>query len=281
MSNTDWETIIEPKSNRFDLNLKEVIRYKDLLFLFVRRDLIANYKQTVLGPIWILLQPVMTSIIYVFVFGNIAGLSTDGLPKMLFYMSGVTAWKYFADCLNNTSNTFVKNAGVFGKVYFPRIIRPISVVFVNLVNFGVQFLLLVFFYIYFVSQGFDLQPRVEIYLLPVLLIIMMLMGLGFGFVLSAMTAKYRDLRILSTFGVQLLMYLTPVVYPISSLEEKYQYWILANPMTAIIETFRTVVLGTGEINYLNLMYSGAFALVVFIFGLIIFNRTARNFMDTV
>jgi homopolymeric O-antigen transport system permease protein len=276
-----WDTIIEPKSKWFDLKLKELIQYKDLLFLFVKRDITAQYKQTILGPLWYFIQPLLTTLTFTVVFGNIAGISTDGLPKMLFYLSGVTAWRYFSDCLTKTSDTFVKNAGIFGKVYFPRAIMPISITITNLLTFGIQLLLFLGFYAYFYYQGVNIFFAKEIILFPVLLFMMMLLGLGFGLVLSALTTKYRDLKFLIAFGVQLLMYATPVIYPISALPEKYKPWVLLNPMTSIIESFRYITLGAGSLDYSNLLYSFCFALIIFFLGLLIFNRTEKNFMDTV
>lgn len=278
----NWDIIIEPKSSAFDLKIKEIRRYKDLLLLFVRRDLVAQYKQTILGPLWYFIQPILTTLTYTVIFGNVAGLSTDGLPKMLFYMAGVTCWRYFSDSLNKTSNTFTTNAQIFGKVYFPRAIMPMSITITNLVTFGIQLLLFFGFYAYFVvTDQFQVNLQPELLLFPALIFIMMLLGLGFGFILSALTTKYRDLKFLITFGVQLLMYATPVIYPISSIPEKYRPFIIANPMSSIIETFRYMFLGTGNLNYLHLGYSTAFAIILFLFGLAIFNRTEKNFMDTV
>ncbi|KYG77035.1 lipopolysaccharide transport system permease protein [Roseivirga ehrenbergii] len=277
-----WDIIIEPKSKIFDLKIRELIRYKDLLFLFVRRDLVAQYKQTILGPLWYFIQPVLTTLTYTLIFGNIAGLSTDGLPKMLFYMAGVTCWRYFADSLIKTSDTFTKNAQIFGKVYFPRAIVPMSVTITNLVTFGIQLLLFFGFYGYYKTfQNFQGGIQLEVVFFPVLVIIMMFLGLGVGLMLSALTTKYRDLKFLVTFGVQLLMYSTPVIYPLSSIPEKYKIFILANPMTGIIETFRFMFLGTGELNYGYLGYSALFSFSLFVVGLIVFNRTEKNFMDTV
>ncbi|KYG74174.1 ABC transporter permease [Roseivirga spongicola] len=282
MSQEHWDTVIEPKSALFDLKIKELRQYKDLLLLFVRRDLVAQYKQTILGPIWYFIQPILTTLTYVLIFGNVAGLSTDGLPKMLFYLAGVTSWRYFADSLTKTSETFSKNADIFGKVYFPRAIMPISITITNLVTYGVQLILFFAFYAYYVvSRQFDLSIQRELALFPVLIFIMMLLGLGFGFILSALTTKYRDLKFLITFGVQLLMYGTPVIYPLSSIPEEYKIYIMANPMTPIIETFRYMFLGTGTLDYGHLLYSTVFAIVLFIIGLAIFNRTEKNFMDTV
>ncbi|MFY0592622.1 ABC transporter permease [Roseivirga sp.] len=282
MKEETWDTIIEPKSALFDLKIKELRQYKDLLFLFVRRDLVAQYKQTILGPIWYFVQPILTTLTYVLIFGNVAGLSTDGLPKMLFYLAGVTSWRYFSDSLTKTSETFTKNAQIFGKVYFPRAIMPISVTITNLVTYGIQLLLFFAVYAYFIlAEGFELSIQNELYLFPLLVFIMMLLGLGFGFILSALTTKYRDLKFLITFGVQLLMYGTPVIYPLSSIPEKYKIFIMANPMSSVIETFRYMFLGAGSIDYGQLGYSAAFGILIFIIGLVIFNRTEKNFMDTV
>lgn len=277
-----WDQVIESKSKLFDLKIKEIRQYKDLLFLFVKRDIVAQYKQTVLGPLWYFIQPILTTLTFTLIFGNIAGISTDGLPKILFYMAGITCWRYFSDSLNKTSDTFVKNAGIFGKVYFPRAIMPISVTFTNLITFGIQlllFLTIIIYYRFFTAFTGGLQ--IEVLLFPVLVFIMMLLGLGFGFVLSALTTKYRDLKFLITFGVQLLMYATPVIYPISTIPDKYKLYIQANPMTPIIESFRFMFLGTGTLDYMHLAYAAIFAIVLFILGLAIFNRTEKNFMDTV
>lgn len=276
------KTVIEPKSKRFDLRFGEIRQYRDLLFLFVRRDLVAQYKQTILGPLWYVIQPVLTTLTFTLIFGNIAGLSTDGLPKILFYLAGVTSWRYFADCLTKTSETFTKNAQIFGKVYFPRAIMPISVTITNLVMYGIQLLLFLGIYAYFVIfTGFSFEIQPEILLFPILILIMMILGLGFGFILSALTTKYRDFKFLISFSVQLLMYATPVIYPLSSIPTAYKQFIILNPMTSIIETFRFIFLGTGNLDYGQLLYSGLFALVFFVIGLAIFNRTEKNFLDTV
>ncbi len=277
-----WDTIIEPRGSLFDLKIREIAQYKDLLILFVRRDLVAQYKQTVLGPLWYFIQPILTTLTYVLIFGNVAGLSTDGLPKLLFYLAGVTCWRYFSNSLTKTSNTFTQNASIFGKVYFPRAIMPISITITNLVMFGIQLLLFFAFYTYYVSTGkFEFSIQSEILLFPLLIIIMMLLGLGFGFVLSSMTTKYRDMKHLITFGVQLLMYGTPVIYPLSTIPDQYKVILMANPMTAILESFRFIFLGAGTMDYFQLAYSGIFSVAIFVVGLAIFNRTEKNFMDTV
>jgi len=276
-----WDSVIEPSVGLFDVNLKEIWNYRDLLFLLVRRDIVSIYKQTILGPLWFFIQPLFTTIIFTVVFGNIANISTDGLPQMLFYLSGITMWNYFSDCLNNTSNVFTKNASIFGKVYFPRIIVPMSIVVSNLIKFGIQLLLLIGFWIYFYMKGATIQFQQEIILFPFLVLLMGGMGLGLGMIFSSLTTKYRDLTFLLTFGVQLLMYASPVIYPLSTLPEKYEIFILANPMTSIIETFRYASLGIGSFEWSHLAYSTGFTIIVLIIGLLIFNQVQKSFMDTV
>lgn len=277
-----WDTVIEPSSSLFDLKIKEISQYKDLLFLFVRRDIVAQYKQTVLGPLWYFIQPILTTITFTFIFGNVAGISTDDLPQPLFYLSGLVCWRYFSSALTKTSSTFTSNAGIFGKVYFPRAIIPISATITNLLTFGIQLLLFISLYVYYAFIG-GIQVNIEsnILLFPVLILIMMLLGLGFGMTLSSLTTKYRDLNNLLAFGVQLLMYGTPVIYPLSTIPEKYKALILANPMTPVIETFRYITLGSGTFNYMHLGYSLLFAIIIFVVGLAVFNRTEKNFIDTV
>ena len=276
-----WDNIIKPSTGLLEINLKEIWQYRDLLLLLVRRDFVAVYKQTILGPLWFFIQPIFTTIIFTVVFGNIANISTDGLPQMLFYMSGITMWNYFAECLNNTSGTFTKNAAIFGKVYFPRVIVPMSIVVSNLIKFGIQFLLLMGFWVYFYANGAAIQIQNEIILFPFLVLLMAGMGLGLGMIFSSMTTKYRDLTFLLTFGVQLLMYASPVIYPLSTLPEKYKLFILANPMTSIIEAFRYAFLGTGGFEWSYLAYSTGFTIAVLILGLLIFNQVQKSFMDTV
>jgi len=277
----NWTMIIKPKRSLFDVNLKAVWDYRDLIALFVRRDFVAKYKQTILGPLWFLIQPLLTTLMFTVVFGNIAGISTDGLPKMLFYMSGITAWNYFANSLKATSNTFVANAGIFGKVYFPRLALPISTVISGLIQFAIQFLFLIAFMIYFGITGADFSPNISVLLIPLLIILMAGLGLGLGIIISSLTTKYRDLTNLVGFGVQLFMYATPIIYPVSSLPEKYQIFILANPITPIIETFRYALLGTGTFNLLHLLYSFGFMLVTLAIGVVLFNKIEQSFMDTV
>ena len=272
---------IRPKDNLLDLRLKDIWYYRDLLLLFVRRDFVATYKQTILGPMWFIIQPLLTTIVFTIIFGNIAKLSTDGIPPMLFYLAGVTAWNYFAECLRKTSDTFMANAGIFGKVYFPRIIVPISMTITNLITFGIQFVLFIGFLIYYMATGSSVTPNWYMLTFPLLIVTMGIMGLGFGLFLTSMTTKYRDFKFLVAFGVQLLMYATPVIYPVSQIPEKYHWIMLANPMTSIIEMFRFSYLGAGNISWIGLSYSVGFTIVLFLSGLIIFNKTEKNFMDTV
>ncbi|MBL7901682.1 MAG: ABC transporter permease [Bacteroidia bacterium] len=276
-----WDLVIEPKSKWYDLQLSEILRYKDLLFLFVRRDFVSLYKQTILGPLWFFIQPIITSITFTVIFGNLAKISTDGLPQILFYMCGVTLWTYFSDTLTKTSDTFTSNAHIFGKVYFPRMIVPLSVVVSNLIKLGVQFILFILVWLYYLMSGDSLNPNSALLLVPFLIILMGFLGLSFGIIISSLTTKYRDLKFLVVFGVQLLMYASPIVYPLSIVPDKYRWMILANPVTSIIETFKYAFLGVGEFNWMHLAYSFGFTLVLFILGLIIFHRVEKSFMDTV
>ena len=277
----DWDLIIQPKARWFDLHLRDLWRYRDLVMLFVRRDFVSQFKQTILGPLWFIIQPLFTTIIFTIVFGHIAELSTDGLPKMLFYLSGNITWGYFANCLTNTSNTFVANSGLFGKVYFPRLAVPLSVVISQLLTFGLQFLLFLVFLALYVLDGASIHPNAFIFLTPFLVILMAGLGLGGGIICSALTTKYRDLRFLLTFGVQLMMYATPVIYPVSSIPQEYRLLIVANPMTPIIETFRYGFLGTGSFSLPELVYSSCFTAAMLFLGLLLFARIERTFMDTV
>jgi len=263
------------------LHLADLWRYRDLVMLFVRRDFVAVYKQTILGPLWYLIQPLLTTITFTVIFGNIAKLPTDGLPQFLFYMSGTVIWTYFADCLTKTSNTFVQNSQLFGKVYFPRLAVPVSILISNLITFGIQFGFFLVFMGFFALRGANLQPNGWILLSPLLILMMAGLGLGFGIIISSLTTKYRDLRFLVQFGVQLLMYATPVIYPVSSIPERFQPLIQANPMTPIVEAFRFAFLGAGSIHLSNLAYSFGFMVVVVIIGIVIFNRVEATFIDTV
>ena len=249
--------------------------------LFVRRDFVSVYKQTILGPLWYLIQPLLTTITFTIIFGNFAQLPTDGLPQFLFYMSGTVIWTYFASCLTKTSETFTSNAGLFGKVYFPRLAVPVSVLFSNLIAFAIQFAFFLVFMAYFALTGADIQPNAWILLMPMLILMMAGLGLGFGIIISSLTTKYRDLRFLVTFGVSLLMYATPVIYPVSSVPEQFQWIIRANPMTSIVEAFRYGFLGAGSVALGQLAYSFGFMLVAVCLGAVIFNRVEQTFMDTV
>ena len=280
-STDEWDLIIQSQRGWWDLRLNELWRYRDLIRLLVWRDFVAYYKQTVLGPLWYIVQPVLTTIVFTIIFGNIAKLSTDGLPPFLFYMAGNTVWSYFSACLLSTSNTFTANAGVFGKVYFPRLSMPVSVVISNLISFGIRLAIFLLFLVYFILTGADIHPTWWILSLPLLALIMALMGLGFGIIASSMTTKYRDLQQLVGFGVQLLMYATPVIYPLSSIEGGWRWLILANPMTPVVEMFRLAFLGASAVDPVSLLYSAGFTAVVFLAGLLIFNHVETTFMDTV
>lgn len=279
-----WDLQIKPHDNLFNLHLNDVWHYRDLLLLLVRRDFVSFYKQTILGPLWFFIQPLFTTIIFTFVFGNLAQISTDGLPQPLFYMAGITAWGYFAECLTKTSTVFKDNANIFGKVYFPRLIMPLSIVVSNLVKFGVQMLLFILLIGYYLISGYQFGPNWYILLFPIIIVIMACLGLGLGMIISAMTTKYRDLAFLVTFGVQLLMYATTVIYPLSTAIEKYpKYsWIIEyNPMTPIIETFRYGFLGTGSFNWQSLGYCSLATFLILLFGIVIFNKVEKTFVDTV
>jgi len=277
----EWDLVIEPQSSLFDLHLKDVWRYRDLLWLLVKRDFVSFYKQTILGPLWFFIQPLFTTIIFTFIFGNLAGLSTDGLPQPLFYMAGITAWNYFADCLTKTSTVFRDNAQIFGKVYFPRLIMPLSIVVSNLVRFGVQFLLFVLMMLYYYFHHANFHVTTAIVLFPLLVLLMALLGLGLGLIITALTTKYRDLAFLISFGVQLMMYATTVIYPLSAAPPKYKFLIGLNPMTGIIEAFRYGFLGRGVISFNTLGYAIIVTVVSLILGVIIFNKTEKTFVDTV
>jgi len=281
-SQENWDLIIKPQRKLLDLRLGELWKYRDLVLLFVRRDFVSVYKQTILGPLWYLIQPLLTTITFTVIFGRIAQLSTDGLPQFLFYMSGTVIWTYFAECLTKTSNTFVGNSNLFGKVYFPRLAVPVSILISNLITFAIQFGLFLAFILYFVLIGTPIQPNWGwIAFSPVLVLMMAGLGLGFGILISSLTTKYRDLRFLVSFGVSLLMYATPVIYPSSSIPARFQWIIKLNPMTPVVETFRFAFLGGGSVHPLDLLYSFGFMLVVVMIGAVIFNRVEATFMDTV
>lgn len=279
---TQWTKIIRPKRSLFDIDWKTILKGKDLLTLFIKRDLVAVYKQTIMGPLWFVIQPVLTTAMFVVVFSGIAKISTDAIPPILFYLGGITCWNYFAECLNKTSNIFVENQHIFGKVYFPRLISPLAVVITSLIKFGIQFLLFIAVYLFYLFiQGTSLQISGWIVLLPLLILIMGFLGLGFGMIISSITTKYRDLRFLIQFGVQLWMYATPIIYPVSLLEGKAKTLVYLNPMTSIVETFKYIFFGTGELNGFYLGYTTLFTVLTFFIGMVIFNKTEQNFMDTV
>jgi len=282
-SNNDnqWDVIIQPHDRLFHINFAEVYRYRDLLGLIVKRDFVASYKQTILGPLWFFIQPLFTMVMYTFIFGKLAGFSTDGLPKPLFYLVGITTWNYFSDTLNKTSNVFKDNASIFGKVYFPRLIMPLSIVVSNLVKFGVQLLLLCFVMLFYVYTGVSFSPSYYLAFFPVVIVLMAAQGLGFGMIVSAMTTKYRDLAFLVTFGVQLAMYATPVIYPFSSVPPQYQGIISLNPMTAIVELSRLGLLGQGYFSMQSFGYCVLFTVSILLIGVIIFNKVEKNFVDTI
>jgi lipopolysaccharide transport system permease protein len=277
----DWDLIIKGHTSLFDLKFKDLWHYRDLLFLFVKRDFVSFYKQTILGPLWFFIQPIFTTLVFTFVFGNLANISTDGLPQQLFYLAGITAWNYFADCLTKTSTVFKDNANIFGKVYFPRLIMPLSIVTSNLVRFGVQMILFLAMMGYYYIQGANFHVTNAILLFPVLVLLMAMLGLGVGLIITALTTKYRDLSFLITFGVQLLMYGTTVIYPLSAAPAKYKFLIELNPMTGIIEAFRYAFLGKGDFSIWSLGYSTIVTVVIMFFGILIFNKTERSFVDTI
>jgi lipopolysaccharide transport system permease protein len=280
----NWDIEITANNNLFDLKLKDIWHYRDLLVLLVRRDFVSFYKQTILGPIWFFIQPLFTTVIYTFVFGNLASIPTDGLPQPLFYLAGITAWNYFADCFTKTSTVFAANAGLFGKVYFPRLIVPLSIIVSNLIRFGIQMSLFIVMMIVYWTRGASLHPNIYLLLFPFLLVLMAMLGLGLGMIISAMTTKYRDLSFLVTFGIQLMMYLTTVIYPLSVVESKYpRYaWLVEyNPMTSIIEAFRYGFLGQGTFTMLSLSITTAITIILLLIGIVVFNRVERTFIDTV
>lgn len=276
-----WSLIIRPQRAWWDLQLGEIWRYRDLILLFVWRDFVAYYKQTILGPLWYLIQPILTTVVFTVIFGNIAKLPTDGLPPFLFYLAGNTVWVYFSTCVTSTSNTFAGNAAVFGKVYFPRLSVPISIVISNLISFGIRLGVFLAFLVYFILKGADVHITWWVLLLPVLLIVMAGLGLGFGIIISSMTTKYRDLQQLVGFGVQLMMYGTPVIYPLSSVDAGWRWLLLLNPMTPVVEVFRFAFLGTSALEPVYLIYSFFCMLTALLIGIVAFNHVENTFMDTV
>lgn len=284
MSSTQehWDLVIKPRNKWYQIDLAAIWRYRDLLMLLVRRDFVATYKQTVLGPIWFFIQPIITTLTFTIIFGNLASISTDGTPGMLFYLAGLTLWTYFADCLTKTSSTFIANASVFGKVYFPRLVVPLSVLISNLIKLGIQFALFLVVYFYFVIQGSSLHFRWEyVWVLPLLILLLAGLGLGFGIFISSVTTKYRDFTFLVSFGVQLMMYASPIVYPMSIVPDKYKLLILLNPVSSIIEAFKYIFIGQGYFSFSALGYSALFMSVLLVIAIIIFNKVEKTFMDTV
>ena len=281
MNQNKWTTVIKPKTGWFDINLRELVQYKDLIVMFVKRDFKTMYKQTILGPLWIIINPLLTTLMFTIVFGNIANISTDGMPQIVFYMLGTTVWTYFSSCLTKTSSTFTGNAAIFGKVYFPRLVTPISTVISGLINFGVQFLMFLGFMAYFMIKGSPIEPNLWILITPLLLVQLAALALGFGIIISSMTTKYRDLAVLVTFGVQLWMYATPVVYPASQIGGKLKTLMMLNPVSPIVESFRYAFLGSGSIPWNYLGISVVTTLVVLFAGVVLFSRVEKTFMDTV
>ena len=284
MEQNNWDIIIQPNTKLFSLNLTEVWRYKDLLYMYVKRDIVTLYKQTILGPLWYIIQPLMTTIMFMFVFGGIAGISTDGLPQPLFYMAGILCWNYFSECLTRCADTFNANQNVFGKVYFPRLVVPLSIAISSLLKMAIQFALFIAIYLFYIFQGYSPQITWYILLFPLLIIMLAGLGLGFGLLISSMTTKYRDLKFLVSFGVQLWMYITPVIYPLSVLKNNYPQYVWAiviNPLTAVIETFKIGFLGQGTFSWTYLIYSIIFTIFIMTWGIVTFNKVQRSFMDTI
>lgn len=277
----EYNTVIKPQNKLLDVDFKEIWQYRDLFSMFVKRDIITQYKQTILGPTWFFIQPALTTLMYMIVFGGIAGISTDGLPQPMFYLAGIVCWQYFADCLNKTSTTFTTNQNIFGKVYFPRMIVPLSTVASNLVRMGIQFLLFAAVYVYYIVIGVHVAPNIYILLLPLLILMLAGLSLGFGIIISSMTTKYRDLTILFTFIVQLWMYATPIIYPLSTMSPKRQWYMALNPVTSIVEAFKYGTMGVGTFNWGQLGYSFGFMVVLLTIGIVVFNKVQRSFMDTV
>lgn len=280
----EWLFEITPKNKFLTLNLKEIWQYRDLLMLFVKRDVVTVYKQTILGPLWYLIQPLFTSIIFTIIFNNVAGIDTGSVPPFLFNLAGITIWNYFTSCLNDTSDTFKKNAAIFGKVYFPRVIMPLSVVVSNLLKFAIQFAIFIAFYIYYYFQGAEISMNGLAVFFPILVAMMGILGLGLGMIISSLVTKYRDFTYLIGFGVQLLMYLSAVMYPMALLKEKlpkYGWLVDFNPLAYIVETTRFMLLSSGEISILGLALSFVLTILIFVGGLLMFNKTEKSFIDTV
>jgi lipopolysaccharide transport system permease protein len=286
MSTTEksWNLVIEPHGKLFRLNLKEIWQYRDLLEMYSRREIVTFYKQTILGPIWFFIQPIFTTLVYMFVFGGLAKIPTDGIPQPLFYLSGITLWNYFSESLTKTSDTFLTNQAIFGKVYFPRLIAPLSIIITGLIKMFIQFAVFILVYIYYVAKGTAVAPNFYALLFPVLILILAALTLGFGIIISSMTTKYRDLKFLIAFAIQLWMYATPVIYPLSVMagsSKKYLLLIQANPLTSVMETFKFGFLGQGTFSWFALGYSFVFSFIVLFVGIIVFNKVERSFMDVI
>lgn len=276
-----WTRVIKPKTSLLDIDLKNVWRYRDLIYMYVKRDIVVQYKQTILGPVWYFVQPIMTTIIFMFVFGGIAQISTDGMPQPLFYMAGLLLWNYFSSCFTASSDIFGSNSAVFGKVYFPRLVVPISAIISNLLKMLIQLVLFIIIYVYFVIKGAPVYINWALLLFPVLVVMTALHGMSWGLVISSLTTKYRDLKFLISFGVQLLMYATPIIYPLSASPEKYRWVLELNPLTPILETFKYSCMGCGALSWSGLLYSFIFMSVSLFLGIVIFSRQEKTFMDTV
>jgi lipopolysaccharide transport system permease protein len=281
MGNISKISTISPKRSFLDLKIREVLEYRDLLVLFVKRDIVITYKQTILGPLWFFIQPLLTTLMFLLIFWKIAGIATSGVPPILFYLGGIILWNYFSESLRLTSDTFTKNSNLFGKVYFPRLITPVSIVISNLVKFLIQFVLFIAVFIYYLATGSAINPNLTLLFLPVYILIIAILALGFGLIISALTTKYRDLTFLIQFGIQLWMYATPVIYPVSGIPPKFRTIIEANPLSSVVESFRFGFTGAGTFNGGGLIYSSVFSLVLILIGIIIFNRTEKTFIDTV
>lgn len=277
----NWTEEIKSNTNLLSVNVKEIWHYRDLIYMLVKRDFITFYKQTILGPIWFFVQPILTSLIYLVLFGQVAKLSTDGLPQLAFYLSGITIWNYFSESLSKTSTVFKDNSGVFGKVYFPRLIMPLAIVVSGLMKFSIQFGLFIAVVLYYTFVDETIQPNSWVLMTPVLIVLMATFALGLGMIFSSLTTKYKDLTFLLSFGIQLAMYATPVVYPISALPVHYRWIVEANPLTAIFECFRYGYLGSGHFDPFSLVYSTICIFIIFTIGVLIFNKVEKSFMDTV
>lgn len=277
----DWTLVIKPEKRLLDVDLKGIWRYRDLWYMYVKRDIVTVYKQTILGPLWFFIQPIFTTVMYMFVFGGLAGISTDGVPQPLFYLSGIMLWNYFSECFSGASNTFTANAGIFGKVYFPRLVVPLASLTSNLIKMFIQLLLFIAVYIYYLAVGGTVSINAAALLFPVLVFMLAFHALSWGLIVSSLTSKYRDLRYLVGFGLQLFMYATPIIYPLSAAGDKFRWALELNPLTPIFEAFKYGFLGAGSLSWSGLLYSAIFMVVMMFFSVIIFNRVERNFMDTV